>query len=327
MTTRLALFVNPMSGRDVRRIAARASNVTHESKMDTIARLAVGADQVGVDELYIFQEPFRIATQALEWVDLKAKVRTLNLKLHHDASDTEQAMCRLRAEGVDTVVALGGDGTHRIIARCAPEITLIPLSTGTNNVFPVHIEPTVAGMAAALAAQGLLSGCETEVSRPCKVLHLEFQDGTKDIALIDAVVLGDDFIGNFLPYESQKIKEMVLTCALPDSVGMSPIGGFVEVVEKSDDFGLYLRLGQGHKWNAPVSPGYFQPVSATATSRVKLDQSLYLNGPGVVAMDGDREHRLHELERVKVTLRRDGPTVLDVPTALRHAVAHNMLVS
>ena len=108
MPVRLGLFVNPMSGRDVRRLAARASNVTHEAKMDMVARIAVGADQVGIDELYIFDEPFRISTQALAWVDLKAKIKTLNLSLCHGPGDTEEAMAKLRAEGVNTVVALGG---------------------------------------------------------------------------------------------------------------------------------------------------------------------------------------------------------------------------
>ena len=41
---KIALCVNPMSGRDVRRLAARASNMTHEAKRDIVARVAAGAD-------------------------------------------------------------------------------------------------------------------------------------------------------------------------------------------------------------------------------------------------------------------------------------------
>ena len=59
---RLALCVNPMSGRDVRRLAARASNMTHEAKRDIVARVAAGAEAVGVTDLYISREPFRIAS-------------------------------------------------------------------------------------------------------------------------------------------------------------------------------------------------------------------------------------------------------------------------
>ena len=61
---KLALCVNPMSGRDVRRLAARATNMTHEAKRDIVARVAAGADAVGVTDIYIAREPFRIAEGA-----------------------------------------------------------------------------------------------------------------------------------------------------------------------------------------------------------------------------------------------------------------------
>ncbi len=71
---RLALCVNPMSGRDVRRLAARASNMTHEAKRDMVARVAAGAEAVGVTDLYISREPFRIATLALQHMGLDLRV-------------------------------------------------------------------------------------------------------------------------------------------------------------------------------------------------------------------------------------------------------------
>ena len=39
-------------------------------------------------------------------------------------------------------MSLGGDGTNRIIARTWPDVPLLPLSTGTNNVFPVTVDAT-----------------------------------------------------------------------------------------------------------------------------------------------------------------------------------------
>ncbi|GIS97399.1 MAG: hypothetical protein CM1200mP24_06830 [Gammaproteobacteria bacterium] len=70
----IAIVVNPMSGRDVRRVAARASSMTHEHKRDMVARVAAGADSAGVEEIYVVKEPFRIASMALEWMKLNAKV-------------------------------------------------------------------------------------------------------------------------------------------------------------------------------------------------------------------------------------------------------------
>ena len=40
-TPTIAILANPMSGRDVRRLAARASNTTHEGKRDIVARVAI----------------------------------------------------------------------------------------------------------------------------------------------------------------------------------------------------------------------------------------------------------------------------------------------
>ena len=140
---RLAICVNPMSGRDVRRLAARATNMTHEAKRDTVARVAAGAEAVGVTDIYIAREPFRIATLALEYMNLKARVHVIEHPLTNGAADTEAAMAAYLEAGCDTVVSLGGDGTNRAITRAAPDVNLVALSTGTNNVFPQLLEPTI----------------------------------------------------------------------------------------------------------------------------------------------------------------------------------------
>ena len=49
------MIVNPMSGRDVRRLAARATNMTHEAKRDLVALAAAGADAAGVTDIYVMQ--------------------------------------------------------------------------------------------------------------------------------------------------------------------------------------------------------------------------------------------------------------------------------
>ncbi|MYE12102.1 MAG: hypothetical protein F4X99_10660 [Gammaproteobacteria bacterium] len=150
----IAICVNPMSGRDVRRLAARATNMTHEAKRDIVARVAAGADAAGVRDIYVTAEPFRIASMALSLLPLSARVHVLRTELRHDARDTEAAVAAFLDAGVETVVTLGGDGTNRAFARAARDVNLIPLSTGTNNVFPTLVEPTIAGMVAGLAARG-----------------------------------------------------------------------------------------------------------------------------------------------------------------------------
>tara|TARA_B100000678_G_scaffold45353_2_gene35147 strand:- start:1649 stop:2575 length:927 start_codon:yes stop_codon:yes gene_type:complete len=305
--------------------------MTHEAKRDIVARIAAGADSVGVNEIYIVDEPFRIASMALDWMPLKAKVVTLEIELHHDATDTERAVRAFVGEGVEVIVSLGGDGTNRIIARSAPQLELIPLSTGTNNVFPSMVEPTTAGVVAALAAMGRFSDDATRgIRNRAKVLHTAFSDGINDIALIDAVQLRDDFVGNLLPYDEAKLKKILLTRALPDRVGMSPVGGLISVVEEKDDFGLLVEVSEMEDSEVfirvPLSPGFFKDVAISRSQRVDLGEKVTFEGEGILALDGDREHKLGNKRSVAATIRRDGPWVYDVGAAMRYAVAEGMML-
>ena len=143
---------------------------------------------------------------------------------------------RFKQAGCHTVVSLGGDGTNRAIVRASSDLDLIPISTGTNNVFPMLVEPTIAGMVAGLNARGVLDDANVGLKQAAKVLHIETPRG-HDIGLIDAVLLADDKVGNLLPFDAQRLRRMVLTRAEPNAIGMSPIGGFIDPVYAADDAG------------------------------------------------------------------------------------------
>jgi hypothetical protein len=324
--SKLALCVNPMSGRDVRRLAARATNMTHEAKRDIVARVAAGADAVGTTDIYITKEPFRIASMALEHMGLNANVHVLEHELTNSAADTERAIALFREAGCRTIVSLGGDGTNRAIvresARAASDVDLVPLSTGTNNVFPVLAEPTVAGIVAGLNALGRLP--ET-VKAPVKVLHVK-TPGAVDVGLIDAVLLVNDHVGNLLPFDAHKLAQIYLARAEPNAIGMSPIGGYIEPIYAEDDAGLLVHVGEGGTVvRAPLSPGLFQDVPVRSATRVAFDVAVPFRGPGVIALDGDRDLKLRERENATVTLRRDGPRVIDIEAAMRWAQANGMM--
>ena len=327
MSAKVGLCVNPMSGRDVRRLAARASNMTHEAKRDIVARVAAGADAVGATDLYIAREPFAIASKALEFMDLKARVHIVEYPITNTAQDTEVMIQRFKAEGCDTVVSLGGDGTNRAIVRACADLDLIPISTGTNNVFPMLVEPTIAGMVAGLNARGVLDATDLGLKQSAKVLHVETPRAT-DIGLIDAVLLADDKVGNLLPFDAQRLRRMVLTRAEPNAIGMSPIGGYLDPVYAADDYGLQVDMGAGGDLvQAPLSPGLFRAIPVLGTQRVALDQRVEFAGPGVIALDGDRDHDLASGEQAWVTVRRDGPRVFDTNATMRWAVAEGMMSS
>lgn len=323
MTAKVGICANPMSGRDVRRLAARASNMTFEAKRDMVARIAAGADAMGIDELYISKEPFQVATGAVEQMPLNCEVRIIETKLTNSATDTEAMVKAYVEAGCDTIVSLGGDGTNRAIVRACPDITLLPISTGTNNVFPVLTEPTIVGMVAALQAKGLLT--EPSLRQRAKLLHVERSDGVTDVGVIDAVMLENDHVGNMLPFDADRLRRILLTRAEPDAIGMSPIGGLIDVVEADDDAGLLIDLGPGTELTVPVSPGHFRNVSVANVQRVSLGEVVNFSGVGVLALDGDRDHKLTAEVTARVRIERDGPEIVDCAAAMRWAVGQGLL--
>ena len=321
--SKIALCVNPMSGRDVRRLAARASNMTHEAKRDIVARIAAGADSTGVSDIYVMREPFRIAELALEHMPLSANVHILDAPIKNDSRDTQEAIHRFIEMGCRTIVSLGGDGTNRAIVKSTSEIDLIPLSTGTNNVFPLSVEPTLAGIVAGLNAVGKIT--DDSLKSRSKVIYIE-SAGIQDIALIDLVLLSNDQLGSLLPFKADNIRKLLLTRAEPASIGMSPIGGFIDPVYEDDDEGLLVDLSSGGRtFRAPLSPGLFGKVNVSSAERIKMDTRVVFEGPGVLAMDGDREIQLMSGQTVSVSIRRDGPFVLKVDKAMRWAASNGII--
>lgn len=351
---KVLILANPASGRDVRRLAARASTMTHETKRDWVARIATGLDAAGVEEIFILKEPARIASGALQWMPLRARVRELEVPITNSAADTVAVVRAARDLGCTAIVSMGGDGTNRIIARTWPEVPLLPLSTGTNNVFPVSVEATCAGLAAGLVATGQIA--LKDAAQRCKLIHVQ-GPGWTDLAVIDAVLLHDDHTGNALPFDAARIAAVVLTRAEPAAVGMSPLGGFLQPVGFADEGGLLVRcattwaeaskprsqaqsLDEQHgaqqppahqdvttirPLHIPLSPGLFGTVRIAGHQRLRDGESCTLEGPGVIAFDGDRLHALQTGQSVTLSVRRDGPWIIDTARCLERAAREGRL--
>jgi len=350
----LGICVNPMSGRDVRRLAGRASNMTHEAKRDIVARIATGADAAGVTDIFVTREPFRIASAALEQISLKARVHIVEHELTNSARDTELSLAAYLDAGCRSFVSLGGDGTNRALVRTLQKkqqekqqqkqgkaqkaasldnVVLIPLSTGTNNVYPLLAEPTIAGLVAGLYATQRLpapdsaESMERGLASRSKVLHLSLPDGSTDIALIDAVLLRNDHVGNLLPFDADKLAQVFLSRAEPEAVGMSPIGGYLEVVGEQHDHGMLVHLGGEQQLNVPVSPGLFAELGVASHQRIPFATPVLFHGPGVLACDGDRDHKLAEGAAARVQLRRDGPWVPNLTDAMRYGTEMGIMAA
>lgn len=320
----LGIIVNPHSGRDTRRLFARAGTSTIEDKRNQVTRIVVGAAASGVRKIMLSRDAFRIAAAATDALSLPVETELLDLPLSGRGSDSQDAALAMRDAGCEAIVALGGDGTSRAICQVWRDVTLLPLSTGTNNVFPFEVEATIAGAAAGLVAAGRLA--RSAGARRAKLLEVRCEDGRESMALIDAALLVDDHPGSLLQADPEKLSRILLTRAEPASVGLSPVGGLLLPCEADDDFAVEVRTrpgpdpeASGKTLRVPISPGLYQTVGVDSAERVELGANVEWTGPGLLAFDGDREIVLDAGERATLRVDRMGPWVIDPKRALRAA--------
>jgi hypothetical protein len=127
--------------------------------------------------------------------------------------------------------------------------------------------------------------------------------------------------------DPERIDRMLLAIASPSAVGMSAIGGLVAPVSASDDGGLLVTCNRGdddRRIHAPISPGLYRTVRLAQAHRIASAVTMLFEGPGVIALDGDREVKLAAGERARLHVERSGPRVVDVDAVMQHAVAEGL---
>ena len=319
MTPRpVGILANPASGKDIRRLVARASVFDNQEKRAIVTRCLAGIGALGEPDVVYFDDSHGIARGGLEaaGVDGTVVARTNTGR----ADDTTRAAVEMRAVDCGAVITLGGDGTNRAFARGWRDAPLIPLSTGTNNVFPRIVEGTLAGMAAAAVASGRVA--LAEVSRHAKVVHVSVDGEDDDIALIDAAATNDRFVGARALLDCERLVLAVLATATPTAVGLTSVGGLLSPVSGSEDMAAVVRFAAAtrpvvQRVRAPIAPGMFQDFAVASVDRVPFGTRITLEGPGVLAFDGERERTLTRGQRATMEVRRDGPRVIDVDQVLR----------
>src|SRR5262249_28430253 len=161
---------------------------------------------------------------------------------------------------------LGGDGTNRAVALGWPSAPVIPISTGTNNAFPLTVEPTLAGAAAGLLASGVVG--RDEVAAPAPVVHLDVEGEGTDLAVIDAVLLAGGLGGPMRPFEPTRLAGAVVSRASSSALGMCGLAG---VLHPDDPRPVSIEFGDGpgaRDLSVPLAPGAFAMVSVTHAAKL-----------------------------------------------------------
>ena len=331
----VGIIANPASGKDIRRLVAHGSVFDNDEKVSIVKRVILGLEAVGVEQIWIMPDRYGIGLKALDGLKLTIAAGLLDMPVRFNQDDSRIAAGLMAERGARCLVTLGGDGTNRMVAKACGDVPLMPISTGTNNVFPMMIEATTAGLAAGLVACGKADGAVThapriDIYRLPAVPASEGRDGQNrapnghpdDIALIDAVVYDDRFIASRAIWDGSKIKDVILTRAEPGNIGLSSIGAHLLAGAYPAGHGVYLRLdAEGRPVRAPIAPGLLQTVRVAEHRLLAPGDEITIQHerPCVLALDGEREIELRAGAAALLRLNARGPHVVDPRKAIEVA--------
>ena len=318
----VGIVANPASGRDIRRLVAQAWVVSNQEKAALTARLFRGLEVTGVKQVLFMPEPAGICQKAYQKLgETSLRISPVNIPITGDPKDSTLAATEMVKAGVRCIITLGGDGTNRAVFKgSGPTTPLLPISTGTNNVFSEFQEGTTAGYAAGMLATGRIKQQDSCIQS--KVLWLRNSSEIIDLALIDLAVSSQSFIGARAIWEVNYLKELFLTRAQPWSIGLSAIGGVVKPINSKTPRGLHLTFGpEGKKVIAPVAPGLFKEISITKVKNILLNEkkSINHNQPVALVFDGERDRLIKKNEELFVQLSNQGPLVIDITKTATNA--------
>jgi predicted polyphosphate/ATP-dependent NAD kinase len=326
----VGVIANSASGRDIRRLVSSANAAPISDKVSILVRMVRALDSLGVEEVLFMPDPNAIAQKVARELRSElthTRVETLRLeRAEGDFRDSIRSAELMRERGCALIVVMGGDGTCRVVSKGCGDVPILPVSSGTNNVFPQFVEGTLLGLVAAALARGYADPATCCERMP--VLELLDADGEQiDTALVDVAVIDAEDIGSRAIWHPESICELFLTRARPNQIGLSSIGGWFEPVCAGQ--GVHILLGDGGKEiAAPIAPGLVVNVCVRQHDCMTNDEVRPLShGTGVVALDGEREVVLAPGKPMSVRYSQNGPLVVGLERTLEEAASARMMHS
>jgi predicted polyphosphate/ATP-dependent NAD kinase len=323
----VGIIANPAAGKDIRRLVAQGRFIPNQEKVNVVKRVLAGLGSLGVKRVLMMRDSYGIGVAAGEGLHQGIELQILEMPVFNEERDSTRAADLMARDGVGCIVTLGGDGTNRVVAKASGNIPLIPISTGTNNVFSQPVEGTVAGLAAAVVARGLVD--LDSVTTVHNILEVQIEGRPPDIALVDVAVSKETFVGARAIWDVRTLDEVFLARSVPGSIGLSAIGALLSPSSTDDGSGLRLRIGQGGtSVLAPVAPGMISSVPVQSWAPLPAGEPVEVSlHPCTIALDGERTFSLLAGQAARITLSRKGPPVVSVEAALRHAAQAGVFTS
>lgn len=329
----VGIIANPTSGRDIRRLVAQGSVFTVAEKCSIIARLIAALGVTGVSTILMIPDRGGIAERVRRGLVTReaqgVRVVFLDMPIEDGPADTVRGAAQMVAAGARAIVVLGGDGTQRLVAGACGEVPFMPLSTGTNNVFPESCEATIAGLATGLVAMGKIPAAEATVRN--KILRLEMDGAAAGLAVVDISVAGDRWVGSKALWHPEALDQIFVTFAEPDAIGLSSVAGLCQPVSRRAPHGLRIDLAPPHRaqitLQCPIGPGLILPVGIEKVQEIHAGEVQNLRlAQGTIALDGEREFAYESSRHATVMLDLQGPYTIDIDKVMQRA-AHERLLA
>ena len=321
----VGIIANPAASKDIRRLVAQGRVVPDWEKVNTVRRALIGLQSTEVDKVVAMPDSGNLCRRAADDSSINIPLEMLPMSPLYTEGDTTRAAAMMAEMGVGCLITLGGDGTNRAVAVGTNQIPMVAISTGTNNIFPVMVEGTLAGIAAGLIAAGRLSQADATVVS--KALHIHVNGEPRDLALVDVAVSRERYVATRAIWDLDTVYEVFLTRAEPAGIGLSSIGGRLHPLSLADVGGLRYRLaGRDNEASvnttviAPVAPGMVEPARISAWGLLQEGAPVALEQRYcTLALDGERSLVLSPDDAVEIVLARDGPPVVQVQRAMLRA--------
>jgi predicted polyphosphate/ATP-dependent NAD kinase len=336
MPPKVGVIANPISGRDIRRIVAKANNLQIADRANIVLRALAGLAACGVNDVVMMPERGGVAGHVLRQLAQSAtrgerrfpRLSLLEMPVTSTAEDSRRAVRIMSSHGVAAIIVLGGDGTHRIVAAECGDTPIAGISTGTNNAFPEMREPTVTGFATGLIASGAVP---MEIGlKANKWLEVRIDGGAPEIALVDVAIVAQQNLGARALWRAETFRELYVAFADPQLIGMSAIAGLVDPVGRDEPGGLMLRLAPAGAARivvrASIAPGLVEPVGVEEWRRLEAGRKVLTDlTAGTIALDGERERLFDQKHKVSIELVERAFHTIDVAAAMRFAAANHLL--
>lgn len=332
----VGIVANPVSARDIRRVVSNAGSLQIADRANIVLCVLAGLKAGGINKVIMMPDTGGIRAYVERGISHRQKaggapypdVDFLEMPLMRSVADTHLAAKLMQEKGVDLIVVLGGDGTHRAVVSIAPDIAIAGISTGTNNAFPERREPTVTGLAAALSLTGNIA--EDIAFHSNKILDVHVEGHSPDIALVDVAVVTDRYIGAKAVWKTQTISEIFVTFADSNLIGLSAVAGLLKNVGRREKGGLAVQLADPKfckkRLQAPIAPGMVEMLGIEGVRSIfEGEECRPIIPAGSLALDGERELSFDSQQNVTIKLRENAFRTVNIPGIMHYATENGLL--